>query len=133
MTAMSNSNITDVSAARMCSNCGACSTICPTDAIGFKFSNIGRLYAVVDDENASIAVCAAKRVRRSICRTCIPPIPIHISGKLTTSLWGGVPTSSCLSIRRVAGHARQRFSTCSEPAKLMPRLCAGWMRGIPPW
>ncbi len=79
-------------------------------------------------KNASIAVCAAKRVRRSICRTCIPPIPIHISGKLTTSLWGDVPTSSCLSMRRVAGHARQRFPTCSEPAKLMPRLC-GWDGG----
>ncbi len=68
MTAMSNSNITDVSAARMCSNCGACSTICPTDAIGFKFSNIGRLYAVVDDE---------KCINCGLCRKTCPSLDMQ--------------------------------------------------------
>lgn len=42
-------NIEKVSSAYMCSNCGACRSICPKDCISFQFSSIGRMYATVNE------------------------------------------------------------------------------------
>lgn len=42
-------NITKVSNAFLCSNCGACKAICPKDCISFRFTSIGRMYAKVDE------------------------------------------------------------------------------------
>jgi len=43
-------NISFVSEELMCSNCGACNSICPVNAIDFKQSTIGRLYASVSQD-----------------------------------------------------------------------------------
>lgn len=59
------SNIRDVSEAYMCSSCGACSAICPVDAIRFKFTNIGRLYADVDSK---------KCINCGLCRKVCPSL-----------------------------------------------------------
>lgn len=50
-------NIQAVSDSYLCSNCGACSAICPKDAIIFKWSNIGRLYANVNDQCIDCGLC----------------------------------------------------------------------------
>lgn len=55
-------NICVVSEAYMCSNCGACSAVCPTDAINFKSTNIGRMYADVD-----LRKCIACGLCRKVC------------------------------------------------------------------
>lgn len=60
---MNQKNIADVSAAYMCSNCGACSAICPAEAIDFRFSSgIGRLYATVDGD-----ICFGCGLCRKVC------------------------------------------------------------------
>lgn len=59
---MRKENIEEVSAAYMCSNCGACSAICPTDAVDFRFSGIGRLYAVVERDK-----CTGCGLCRKVC------------------------------------------------------------------
>lgn len=54
-------NIKSISDAFLCSNCGACKAICPKDAIHFKTSPLGRMYAEVNDSciecKACIKVC----------------------------------------------------------------------------
>lgn len=62
------SNISDVSEAYMCSSCGACSAICPVDARGFKFTNIGRLYVAVD---------AKKCIDCGLCRKACPSLDVQ--------------------------------------------------------
>lgn len=48
---MSLNNISVVSEAYMCSNCGACKAICPKSSVSFRFSSIGRMYAFVDENS----------------------------------------------------------------------------------
>ena len=50
-------NIQSVSDAYLCSNCGACKAICPEDAIHFKTSSLGRMYAEVNDSCIECKVC----------------------------------------------------------------------------
>lgn len=52
-----NKNIQSVSDSFLCSNCGACSAICPKYAIDFKWSKIGRLYACVNDKCVDCGLC----------------------------------------------------------------------------
>lgn len=59
---MNPTNITDVSESLMCSNCGACASICPTEAISFKFTNIGRYPAIVDEQK-----CISCKLCRKVC------------------------------------------------------------------
>lgn len=65
---METKNIAIVSDAYMCSNCGACSVICPTDAINYEFSAIGRLYAKVDSE---------KCISCGLCKKCCPSLDMQ--------------------------------------------------------
>lgn len=48
---MTNKNIQYISNGYLCSACGACNAICPKDAISFKWSSLGRLYAHVNTDN----------------------------------------------------------------------------------
>ena len=48
---MSLNNISIVSEAYLCSNCGACKAICPKSSVSFRFSPIGRMYASVDENS----------------------------------------------------------------------------------
>lgn len=41
----------------MCSNCGACKSICPKEAIDFKLSSMGRMYAQVNDKCIDCGLC----------------------------------------------------------------------------
>lgn len=50
-------NIKSVSDSYLCSNCGACKVICHKRQISFKFSNIGRKYALVGDECVQCGLC----------------------------------------------------------------------------
>jgi coenzyme F420 hydrogenase subunit beta len=50
-------NIGLVSDSYMCSNCGACNAVCPKNAIYFKISNIGRMYAAVSDKCVNCGLC----------------------------------------------------------------------------
>lgn len=59
---INKNNITDVSLSYMCSNCGACSAICPTNAITFNFTNIGRYPAVIDEKK-----CISCKLCRKVC------------------------------------------------------------------
>lgn len=61
---MSSQNIQKVSDSYLCSACGACNAICKKDAIEFKFSNIGRKYAQVNENCINCGLC--KKVCPSI-------------------------------------------------------------------
>ena len=50
-------NIQQISDAYLCSACGACSVVCPKDAIDFSWSNIGRKYAVVNNNCIDCGLC----------------------------------------------------------------------------
>lgn len=50
-------NIQLVSDSFLCSNCGACSAICNKEAIDFKWSPIGRLYASINDNCINCGNC----------------------------------------------------------------------------
>lgn len=50
-------NINIISDNYLCSNCGACYSICPKDAVEFKSTNIGRLYATTNDKCISCGLC----------------------------------------------------------------------------
>lgn len=50
-------NIQSVSDALLCSNCGACKTICPKDAIHFSSSSMGRKFAVVNNSCIECKAC----------------------------------------------------------------------------
>ena len=50
-------NIQKVSDSYMCSNCGACKSICPKEAIDFKWSSMGRMYAYVNDKCIDCGLC----------------------------------------------------------------------------
>lgn len=50
-------NIKPVSDSYLCSNCGACYTICPKDAISFHKTSIGRYYAIVNDKCIDCGLC----------------------------------------------------------------------------
>lgn len=50
-------NIKLVSDAYLCSNCGACKAICPKNAIHFKTSSIGRMYAIVNESCIECSAC----------------------------------------------------------------------------
>ena len=54
---LSKNNIQIVSDALLCSNCGACKAICPKDAITFKFSSLGRMYASVNSLCINCGLC----------------------------------------------------------------------------
>ena len=58
-------NIQSVTDSYLCSNCGACSAICGKDAISFKYSNIGRMYAEVN---------SAKCVDCGLCMKVCPSL-----------------------------------------------------------
>lgn len=47
---MEHTNIQYISNSYLCSNCGACAAICGKNAISFKWTSIGRMYAQVDFE-----------------------------------------------------------------------------------
>lgn len=132
MTAMSNSNITDVSAARMCSNCGACSAICPTDAIGFKFSNIGRLYAVVDDE---------KCINCGLCRKTCPSLdmqnlhstyPDPYLGKINDILVGRCADEQLFVNAQSGGACSATVSYLFRTGKIDAAIVCGMEAGNPP-
>lgn len=57
-------NIKSVSDAYLCSACGACSAVCPRQAISFKDSSMGRKYAFVSDVCTDCGIC--KKVCPSI-------------------------------------------------------------------
>ena len=57
-------NIQCISDSYLCSNCGACFVVCPKDAIEFKRTSMGRLYASVKDECIKCGLC--KKVCPSI-------------------------------------------------------------------
>lgn len=50
-------NIRQVSDSYLCSNCGACSAVCHRNAIVFKWTNIGRLYADVTPDCVNCGKC----------------------------------------------------------------------------
>lgn len=50
-------NIQGVSDSYLCCNCGACFAACPHEAIEFRWSNVGRLYAQVNDKCTDCGVC----------------------------------------------------------------------------
>lgn len=50
-------NVTFVSKNMMCSACGACVGVCPTESISFKKSSLGRLYAVVESTCVDCGLC----------------------------------------------------------------------------
>jgi len=50
-------NIKHISDNYLCSNCGACSFICPNNAIYFKDTSIGRLYAEVNGNCVQCGMC----------------------------------------------------------------------------
>lgn len=54
---MTINNVTSVSDAFLCSNCGACKAICPKDAISFSSTSIGRLKAVVNETCIDCGIC----------------------------------------------------------------------------
>ncbi len=57
-------NIKSISDSYLCSNCGACFAVCPKDAIEFKRTSMGRLYASVKDVCIECGLC--KKVCPSI-------------------------------------------------------------------
>lgn len=65
-------NIQFVSDGYLCSNCGACSAICPKNAISFQTTNIGRLYASVDHTCVECGLCV--KVCPSLDRLSFPQI-----------------------------------------------------------
>ena len=50
-------NIQLVSDSYLCSNCGACSVICHKNAIDFRWSSVGRLYASINDNCVNCGNC----------------------------------------------------------------------------
>lgn len=52
-----NKNIQSISDSYLCSNCGACSAVCPKEAIDFKWTTVGRLYADVNDNCIDCGLC----------------------------------------------------------------------------
>ena len=50
-------NIQRISDAYLCSNCGACYTICDANAIDFNYSPIGRMYANVNSNCIDCGLC----------------------------------------------------------------------------
>lgn len=50
-------NIQQISDSYLCSACGACNAICKKDAIEFKFTNIGRKYAQVNEKCINCGLC----------------------------------------------------------------------------
>lgn len=50
-------NIQSISDSYLCSACGACYAICPKNAIGFDSTNIGRLYAKVNETCINCGLC----------------------------------------------------------------------------
>ena len=51
-------NIQYISDSYLCSNCGACSVVCPKNAISFKWSPMGRKYAYVSETCISCGKCS---------------------------------------------------------------------------
>lgn len=54
---MKCNNITSVSDALMCSNCGACAAICPKGSISFRTTALGRMFAVINDSCINCGLC----------------------------------------------------------------------------
>lgn len=54
---MAKINIQSVSDGYLCSACGACSAICPKNAVDFNITNIGRLYAKVNESCIDCGLC----------------------------------------------------------------------------
>lgn len=50
---MAENNIQNISVNYLCSACGACNAVCSRNAISFRWTSIGRKYAVVDDFNCT--------------------------------------------------------------------------------
>jgi|GEM_PF-977156 len=63
----SDKTIQAVADAMMCCNCGACAAACPADAIAFKQSVMGRMYAQVDED---------KCIGCSLCTKVCPSIDL---------------------------------------------------------
>lgn len=68
---MNKTNIQFVSDCYMCSNCGACFTVCPKSAINFETTLLGRMYAKVNDD-----LCVN-------CGKCIKACPSIDANKLS--------------------------------------------------
>ena len=73
-------SIQRVSDSYLCSNCGACKAVCPKDAIEFKSTSIGRMYAFVSDKCIDCGVC------QKTCPSLTDFTYIHSSGCLLGSI-----------------------------------------------
>ncbi|MDE5881106.1 MAG: Coenzyme F420 hydrogenase/dehydrogenase, beta subunit C-terminal domain [Muribaculaceae bacterium] len=75
-------SIQRVSDSYLCSNCGACQVVCPKDAIGFKVTSIGRVYADVNDSCIDCGLC------QNVCPSLNDTMPSldkeNLLGKITS-------------------------------------------------
>lgn len=77
-------SIEGVSESYLCCNCGACKTVCPQSAIGFKTTSIGRMYASVDE----------KCIDCGLCRKVCPSLEIEDETKVYNDLMGTIESVS---------------------------------------
>lgn len=68
-------NIQSISDAYLCSNCGACSAVCPKEAISFESTSIGRMYAKVDSKCIDCGLCV------KVCPSVEPPAMDNVSDR----------------------------------------------------
>lgn len=73
---MEHKNIQYISDSYLCSNCGACSAICAKDAVSFRWTSMGRMYAQVDAEKC---VNCGRCVK--VCPSVVDPTPADCSDR----------------------------------------------------
>lgn len=70
-------SIKRVSDSYLCSNCGACKVVCPKEAIEFRTTNIGRVYAQVNENCINCGqcqnVCPSLAQIKTDCNSIIDP------------------------------------------------------------
>lgn len=87
-------NIQLISDSYLCSACGACNAVCSKDAISFKYTNIGRKYASVDN---------CRCVNCGICQKVCPSLDsLNLHKKFNDPFVGNV-------INTYVGHATNEF------------------------
>lgn len=123
-------NIQKVSDSFMCSNCGVCKAICPKDAINFKKSTIGRMYATVNESCIECGLCI--KVCPSLDKTLYKTFPDRYIGNINNIYIGKSTDKQIFNNAQSGGICTALLKFLFKAKKIEAAIVCKMLSGNPP-